>query len=127
MDGIARYAGVDWATRSHAVCVVDEHGEAVERFEVEHTEPGLRTLGRQLTKIGVSRVAIERPDGPVIEALFGAGLEVVVIASRHVKALRTRYGTAGNKDDRSERSSWPTSCGPTATGSGHSSLMPPRP
>ena len=51
---------------------------------------------------GVARVAIERPDGPVIDALFAAGLEVVVIASRHVKALRTRYGTAGNKDDRSD-------------------------
>jgi transposase len=102
MDSPTRYAGVDWASRSHAICIVDERGEAVERFEVEHSEPGLRTLGRRLTKAGVTRVAIERPDGPVIEALFGAGLEVVVIASRHVKALRTRYGTAGNKDDRAD-------------------------
>ncbi len=102
MDSPIRYAGVDWASRSHAVCVVDERGQAVERFEVEHSELGLRTLGRRLTKAGVTRVAIERPDGPVIEALFGAGLEVVVIASRHVKALRTRYGTAGNKDDRGD-------------------------
>ena len=30
---------------------------------------------------------------------MGAGLEVVVIASRQVKALRERYGSAGNKDD----------------------------
>ena len=102
MDGIARYAGVDWASRSHAVCVVDERGEPIDRFEVEHSEPGLRTLGRRLTKAGAARVAIERPDGPVIDALFVAGLDVVVIASRHVKALRTRYGTAGNKDDRSD-------------------------
>ena len=102
MDGIARYAGVDWASRSHAVCVIDELGEALERFEVEHTEPGLRMLGRRLAKTGVTRVAIERPDGPVIDALFRAGFEVVVIASRHVKALRTRYGTAGNKDDRAD-------------------------
>ncbi len=97
-----RYGGVDWASRSHAVCVVDERGEAIERFEVEHSEPGLRTLGRRLAKAGVARVAIERPDGPVIEALFAAGLEVVVIASRSVKALRARYGTAGNKDDRGD-------------------------
>jgi len=102
VDSPIRYAGVDWASRSHAVCVVDERGEALERFEVEHTEPGLRTLGRRLVKARVSRVAIERPDGPVIEALFAAGLEIVVIASRHVKALRTRYGTAGNKDDRGD-------------------------
>lgn len=102
MHSPTRYAGVDWASRSHAVCIVDEHGAALERFEVEHTEAGLRTLGRRLAKAGVCRVAIERPDGPVIDALFGVGLEVVVIASRHVKALRTRYGTAGNKDDRGD-------------------------
>jgi transposase len=102
MDSPTRYAGVDWASRAHAVCIVDDHGTATERFEVEHTEPGLRSLGRQLAKAGVTRVAIERPDGPVIDALFAADLEVVVVASRHVKALRTRYGTAGNKDDRAD-------------------------
>jgi transposase len=50
----------------------------------------------------VDGVAIERPDGPVIEALLGAGIPIVVIASRHVKALRTRHGLAGNKDDRAD-------------------------
>jgi transposase len=102
MDCPTRYAGVDWASRAHAVCVVDERGSALERFEVEHSEPGLRALGRRLTQAGVAGVAIERPDGPVIDALLGAGLTVFVIASRHVKALRTRYGTAGNKDDRAD-------------------------
>jgi hypothetical protein len=102
MDSGTTYAGVDWASRAHAVCVVDGHGTALERFEVEHSEPGLRALGRRLTRTGVSGVAIERPDGPVIEALVAAGLTVFVIASRNVKALRTRYGTAGNKDDRAD-------------------------
>lgn len=102
MDSHTRSAGVDWASRGHAVCVVDERGAATERFEIEHTESGLRTLGRRLVRAGVGRVAIERPDGPVIDALFDAGLDVVVISSRHVKALRTRYGSAGNKADRSD-------------------------
>ena len=35
-------------------------------------------------------------------ALFEAGLEVVVVSSRSVKALRERYGTSGNKSDRSD-------------------------
>jgi transposase len=102
MDSVTRYAGVDWASRAHEICIVDAQGTAIERFGVEHSEAGLRLLGRRLAKAGVTRVAIERPDGPVIDALFAAGLEVVVIASRHVKALRTRYGTAGNKDDRAD-------------------------
>ena len=102
MDSGTTYAGVDWASRAHAVCIVDERGTALERFEIENSEPGLRSLGRRLSKAGVAGVAIERPDGPVIDALFAAGLTVFVIASRHVKALRTRYGTAGNKDDRAD-------------------------
>ncbi len=36
----------------------------------------------------------------MVEALLAAGLEVVVISPRQVRALRRRYGTAGNKDDR---------------------------
>jgi transposase len=100
MDGIGRYAGIDWAKDRHAVCVVDDEGGIVSRFEVEHTEAGLRDLVRRLKD--VEGVAIERPDGPVIDALLEADLRVVVIASRHVKALRTRHGLAGNKDDRSD-------------------------
>ena len=45
-------------------------------------------------------VAIERPDGPVVDTLLGAGLTVVVISPNQVKNLRGRYGSAGNKDDR---------------------------
>lgn len=100
MDSTGRYAGIDWAKDGHAVCVVDERGSALARFEVAHTAAGLRELVRRLR--GVEGVAIERPDGPVIEALLEGGLHVVVIASRHVKSFRTRHGLAGNKDDRSD-------------------------
>ena len=46
MDSPTRYAGVDWASRAHAICVVDEHGTALERFEVEHTARAHRSRGR---------------------------------------------------------------------------------
>lgn len=48
----------------------------------------------------MGEVAIERPDGPVIDALLGADLTVVVISPNQIKNLRGRYGSAGNKDDR---------------------------
>jgi transposase len=100
-DSTAGYAGVDWATDGHAVCVVDEAGEVVAEFDVAHTGDGLAELCRRVKGSGVLRVAIERPDGPVVDALLGA-LEVVVVVSRSVKALRERYGTSGNKADRSD-------------------------
>jgi transposase len=49
---------------------------------------------------GADRVAIERGDGPVVEELLVAGFAVFVVPSRQIKGLRTRYGSAGNKDDR---------------------------
>jgi transposase len=98
-DTTTRFAGVDWASAEHAVCVVDDGGAVIERFTVAHRAGELAAMCRRLCRHGVGRVAIERPDGPVVDALMGAGLEVVVIASRQVKALRERYGSAGNKDD----------------------------
>lgn len=95
-----RTAGVDWARDDHAVAVVDASGQVVERFTVAHTTAGLRDLVRQLAKAGAREVAIERPDGPVVDALLAAGLTVVVISPNQLKNLRSRYGSAGNKDDR---------------------------
>ena len=101
-DSMIGYAGVDWATDGHAVCVVNERGTLVTEFDVEHTGKGLAEMCRRIQATGASRVAIERPDGPVVDALLEAGLEVVVVSSRSVKALRERYGTSGNKSDRSD-------------------------
>jgi transposase len=96
----ARLAGLDWASRLHVVCVLDPNGQVRARFQVPHTGKDLRGLTRRLAKLGVAQVAIERPDGPVVQTLLDAGFQVVVIPSRQVKHLRGRYGSAGNKDDR---------------------------
>jgi transposase len=101
-DATARFGSVDWAAKNHAACVVDAAGVILEQFTVEHSAAGLATLVRHFQREQVRRVAIERPDGPVVEALMAAGLDVVVVSSRAVKALRTRYGLAGNKADRSD-------------------------
>lgn len=101
-DPTERFGGVDWATDAHAVCVVDAHGLVVDQFDITNTAEGLSALCRRAHQAGVRRVAIERPDGSVVDALLAADLEVVVVASRSVKALRERYGTAGNKSDRSD-------------------------
>ena len=58
------YAGIDWATRTHAVGVVDDQGGIRARFEVPNTGKGFGGLVRRLTKLQVAGVAIERPDGP---------------------------------------------------------------
>ena len=93
-------AGVDWAKDDHAVCVAGDQGEALERFTVRHDAAGLRQMAARLLRAGVSQIGIERSDGPVVDTLLAAGLTVFVIPPGQVKNLRSRYGSAGNKDDR---------------------------
>ncbi len=92
--------GIDRADDDHAVCVVDLAGKVVQRFIAGHTGEGLAALVRRLRRAGAGEVAIERPDGKVVDTLLEAGLTVVVISPGQLKNLRGRYGSAGNKDDR---------------------------
>lgn len=92
--------GIDWATDTNELCIVDTDGEIVHRSNTSMDAAGIRRLISQLQRHGVERVAIERPDGPVVHAVLKATLEVVVITPRQIKNLRDRYGSAGNKDDR---------------------------
>ena len=95
-----RFAGVDWASEEHAVCVVDEDGRIVEGRRYRHNETGLRALCGRLLRLKVKLVALERPDGLLIDRLLDAGLAVVAIHPNQVKASRSRYSVAGGKSDR---------------------------
>ena len=93
-------AGIDWASADHVACVVDGRGQVTARFTVAHTTAGLAELVTGLRRAGTSEIAIERSDGPLVEALLAADLTVVVISPNQLKNLRSRYSSAGNKDDR---------------------------
>ena len=94
-----RYAGVDWASEEHAVCVVDERGRIIEGRRYSHNEPGIRALCARLLRLQVGLVALERPDGLLIERLLDAGLTVVAVHPNQVKAMRPRFSVAGGKSD----------------------------
>ncbi len=93
-------AGIDWASELHVACVLGRDGAVAGRFSFTHDAAAIRIMIRRLQAAGVAGVAIERGDGPVVEELLAAGLAVFVVPSRQIKGLRTRYGSAGNKDDR---------------------------
>jgi transposase len=97
-----RFAGLDWASRTHAACVVDEHGSVHLQFEINHDAAGLAELCRRLRGGGVTAVAIERPSGLIVDALLEAGFSVVPIHPNVVKATRPRYRSHGGKSDASD-------------------------
>jgi transposase len=94
-----RFAGVDWASEEHAVCVVDETGRIVDGSRFTHTETGLVALCSRLEQLKVTLVAIERPDGLLIERLLDAGLTVIAVHPNQVRAAGPRYSVARGKSD----------------------------
>jgi transposase len=99
-DGNDRlFAGIDWANKTHMICLVDDAGMIRVRFEIPNTGKTFAGLVKRLVKLSVAGVAIERCDGPLVEAMLDAGLRVVVITPRQVKGLRSRYSGSGAKSD----------------------------
>lgn len=97
---MAKVAGIDWASAEHALCVVDEAGMRVRERLVRHDEEGIARLCRELVELGVSRVAIERPDGILVDRLLETGITVIAVHPNQAKAARDRYAVAHGKSDR---------------------------
>ena len=74
-----RYAGIDWASDKHDVLVADEVGAEVLSASYPHDEKGVTALCRMLVRMEVVLVAIERPDGLLVERLLDAGLRVLAL------------------------------------------------
>lgn len=96
---MTKTAGIDWAKEAHEICI-DEDGAVIERWPAVHDERGLVDLCRRLADHEVERVAIERPDGVLVERLLDAGLIVVQVHPNQLKAARARFAVAHGKSDR---------------------------
>jgi transposase len=98
----AYYVGIDWAATSHAVCVLDATGRRIASFTVEHTAAGLADLVARLARTGQPGdvpVAIERPDGKLVDALLAAGHPVVPVKPNAIKTWREGEVLSGAKSD----------------------------
>jgi transposase len=97
---MGNYAGVDWASEKHDVLVADASGGALLAATFAHDEQGLRSLCRALLGLKVELVAIERPDGLLVERMLDAGLRVLGMHPNQVAAARDRFRVSGGKSDR---------------------------
>jgi transposase len=89
-------AGIDWAKEEHALCVLDADGRRAFEGRFAHDERGLSGLCRKLVQMGVERVAIERPEGIVVERVLEAGLVVLAVHPNQLKASRARFRASGS-------------------------------
>jgi hypothetical protein len=76
---IGNCAGIDWASEKHDVLIADRAGEELLAATFAHDESGIVSLCRAMVRHEVEVVAIERPDGVLVERLLEAGVRVLAL------------------------------------------------
>ena len=90
------FVGIDWASQSHQVCLVDARGECLGERAVAHGGAGIEDLcdwlvARTGATPEVIGVAIEMTHGPVVEALLERGFCVYGIKSQAARQRPAVY------------------------------------
>lgn len=95
--------GIDWAEAEHAACLIEPAGAVVRRLRVPHTAAGLRRLRAAIAEHepdpGAVLVALERPDGLLVDALLEASYRLYALNPKHVERYRDRTRAARAKSD----------------------------
>jgi transposase len=94
--------GIDWAAEVHAVCVMNAAGKVTAQFTVAHSADGIAGLARRLARLGDPAdipVAIERPNGRLVDLPLEAGHPVVPVKPNAIKAWRDGEVLSGAKSD----------------------------
>src|SRR5215204_4933437 len=98
------FAGIDWGSAKHQVCLLDRAGKVVGERAFAHGGAGLAALCDWLVSAagdpGSVAGAIEVPHGPVVDARLDRGFAVYAINPKQLDRLRDRISVAGAKDDR---------------------------
>ena len=99
------FAGIDWGSRSHQVCVLGAEGAVLGEQAFPHSGEGLSQLLDWIPDCAGSEahsvaVAIEIPHGPVVDSLLDRGFQVFSINPKQLDRFRDRFSPAGAKDDR---------------------------
>jgi transposase len=94
-----RTAGLDLASEEHRLVVVDGDGNEREQRRIPHSEDGIVALICSLRASNICRVAIEQPNGLVVDRLLDAGIAVVPVHPNQLAAARNRYRAGGGKSD----------------------------
>jgi transposase len=98
------FMGIDWATASYQICVLDAAGNKTDEWEVPHSGRGLQELLRRLCeKTGSTpeqvAFAIEMPTGAIVDTLLEHKYAGFHLNPKQMDRFRDRHTVAGAKDD----------------------------
>ena len=97
------FAGIDWGSQTHQVCVVDSAGAVLGERGFAHGGAGLAEMAawiRASTDAAPHAVAlaIETPHGPVVETMMERGFAVHSVNPKQLDRFRDRFSPAGAKN-----------------------------
>lgn len=98
------FVGIDWGSRTHAVCVVDVTGRKLLEEEVEHRGDAVLSFVERLSTLAKGdltqvQAAMESPHGVMVEVLLDRGVRAYSLNPKQLDRFRDRHSTAGAKDD----------------------------
>lgn len=98
------FVGIDWGSKSHAVCVLDAQGTRLLEQEIRHHGDDIHAFIAKLRELAsgdMSNVfaAMEAPRGVMVEALLECGAIVYSLNPKQLDRFRDRHSVAGAKDD----------------------------
>lgn len=101
----AAFAGVDWSTTKHDVCLVAPSGQVIAEGIFDADAEGLASMAdwcERMTGLPAEQIAvgIEVPHGPVVETLMERGFPLWAINPKQLDRFRDRFAPSGAKDDR---------------------------
>jgi len=99
------FVGIDWATESHEVCVLNTEQRVVDRQAVEHSGSGIAQFVQYLEKLSEDdpehvAIGIEIPRGALVETLVERRFAVYSLNPKQMDRFRDRPRVTGAKDDR---------------------------
>lgn len=95
--------GIDWADQHHDICILDNEGKKVEKFQIKHNHEGFETLLDRVQSLQSKHdeigFSIETNQGILVNFLLDQGYSVYPIHPKSVERLRDRYSPSSKKDD----------------------------
>ena len=95
--------GIDWSQDHHDVCIMNEAGAVIIRFEISHSPEGFAKLEKNINKLDVPPanclVALETANNLLIDFLWSRRYTVFIVAPSVTKSSRGRYGSSGAHTD----------------------------
>jgi hypothetical protein len=93
------FGGLDWASQTHSVVIVNQAGKVIEEFEIQHSALGWKKFREKLQPYGSIPFAIETSQGVAVEQLLEAGMLVYPLNPKSAQSYRERKAPSGVKDD----------------------------